>query len=216
MDKTVLCYGDSNTYGAATIDRPFGRYAPNERWPGILAAELGMAWRVIEEGLPGRTTVSDDPIEGADKNGRNFLLPCLLSHSPLDVVILMLGTNDLKARFNKSAWEIAQGIGVLVRLIRSTMAELTMLGYGFVPEILIVSPPPIRNPLPKAADVEMFAGALQKSRQLSEHYRTIATSYHTLFLDAGVVAQSSASDGFHLDLGGHEAIGKAIAAILTS
>ena len=119
MTKTILCYGDSNTYGAATVERPDGRYGPDERWPGVLRAALGSGWLVIEEGLGGRTTVSDDPVEGLEKNGRTYLLPCLHTHKPLDVVIIMLGTNDLKARFGKSAWEIAQGVGVLVDIVKS-------------------------------------------------------------------------------------------------
>ena len=88
--KTVLCYGDSNTWGAATVARPDGRYAPHERWPGVLSSRLGSGWLVIEEGLPGRTTVSDDPVEGLDRNGRTYLTPCLLSHRPLDLVVVML------------------------------------------------------------------------------------------------------------------------------
>ena len=97
--KTVLAYGDSNTWGAATVARPDDRYAYEERWPGVMAATLGGGWRVIEEGLPGRTTVHDDPVEGAYMNGKTYLMPCLRSHRPLDVVAIMLGSNDLKARF---------------------------------------------------------------------------------------------------------------------
>ena len=130
MTKTILCYGDSNTHGSATVERPDGRYGPDERWPGVLRAALGSGWLVLEEGLGGRTTVSDDPVEGLEKNGRTYLLPCLHTHKPLDVVIIMLGTNDLKARFGKSAWEIAQGVGVLVRhrQVRRRRAERRSAG----------------------------------------------------------------------------------------
>src|SRR5438477_6662843 len=86
MIRSVLCYGDSNTFGSATVDRPDGRYGPDERWPGVLRTALGSGWLVIEEGLGGRTTVSDDPVEGVDKNGRTYLYPCLRTHRPLDVV----------------------------------------------------------------------------------------------------------------------------------
>ena len=120
--RTVLCYGDSNTYGHAAAARPDGRYGPDERWTGVLRAALGAGWVVIEEGLGGRTTVSDDPIEGADRHGRTYLYPCLMSHKPLDVVVIMLGTNDLKARFNKTAWEIAAGVGVLVDIVKTAKA----------------------------------------------------------------------------------------------
>ena len=204
--KSVLCYGDSNTFGAATVARPDRRYGPGERWPGVLRATLGSDWLVIEEGLGGRTTVSDDPIEGADKNGRTYLLPCLRSHRPLDVVVVMLGTNDLKARFAKSAWEIAQGVGVLVDIV-NTAAIGRNEG---VPQILVVSPPPILDKLPDHAD--MFAGAYPKSQEMAARYAALASDRGVHFFDAGSVIRSSAVDGFHFDPDAHDALGKAIAA----
>ncbi len=103
--KTVLCYGDSNTWGS---DPETGeRFAPDVRWPGVLRRSLGEGYWVIEEGLGGRTTVRDDPIEGAHKNGRAYLRACLESHKPIDLMTIMLGTNDLKARFAASASDIA-------------------------------------------------------------------------------------------------------------
>jgi lysophospholipase L1-like esterase len=99
--KTVLCYGDSNTWGS---DPETGeRFAPEVRWPGVLRQALGEGYWVVEEGLNGRTTVRDDPIEGAHKNGRTYLPACLEFHKPIDLVLIMLGTNDLKARFAASA-----------------------------------------------------------------------------------------------------------------
>src|SRR5437867_8271019 len=112
--RSVLCYGDSNTWGCVPLDgpEPPRRFAPDERWPGVLRRELGDGWWVVEEGLSGRTTVWDDGLEPF-RNGRAFLLPTLLSHQPLDVVVVMLGTNDLKRRFGVSAREIAEGAGLL-------------------------------------------------------------------------------------------------------
>lgn len=204
--KSVLCYGDSNTFGTATVDRPDGRYAPEERWPGVVRTALGPDWLVIEEGLPGRTTVSDDPVEGADKNGRTYLHPCLMSHKPLDVVAIMLGTNDLKARFNKSAWDVAQGVGVLVDMVKTAGAGRN----EGVPKIVVVCPPPMRDHLPDHA--EMFAGAPPKSHELARHYRNVAAERGVHFLDAGSVIESSAADGFHLDPDAHAALGRAVAA----
>ena len=112
--RSILCFGDSNTHGQIPGMGPLDRYAREQRWPGILQAQLGAGWHVIEEGLSGRTTVHDDPIEGAHKNGRLYLRPCLQSHAPLDLVILMLGTNDLKVRFHMPPSEVAMGIGCLV------------------------------------------------------------------------------------------------------
>jgi len=207
--KSVLCYGDSNTWGTATVSRPDGRYAPHERWPGVLKAALGEGWLVIEEGLPGRTTVNDDPVEGDEKNGRTYLLPCLNSHKPLDAVIVMLGTNDLKARFNKSAWEIAAGVGRLLDIVK---AAPNIGQGGQPPKILLVCPPPTRDALPGYAD--MFAGAPPKSREMANQYRRIAKVMGAEFLDAGTVIESSVVDGFHLDPDAHLALGAAIASMV--
>jgi len=204
--KSVLCYGDSNTFGAATVDRPDDRYAPDERWPGVLKSALGPDWLVIEEGLGGRTTVSDDPVEGAERNGRTYFYPCLMSHKPLDVVVIMLGTNDLKARFNKSPWEVAAGVGVLVDMVKAAAAGRN----EGIPEIIVVCPPPMLEHLPTHA--EMFDGAPPKSRELARHFRNVAAERGVHFLDAGAVITSSAVDGFHLDPDAHAALGRAIAA----
>ena len=103
--RSVLCYGDSNTHGQIPGGGPLDRHDRQTRWPGVLQSELGPSWYVIEEGLSGRTTVHDDPIEGPQKNGRTYLRPCAQSHAILDLVIIMLGTNDLKARFKSIVQE---------------------------------------------------------------------------------------------------------------
>ncbi len=110
---TVVCYGDSNTHGADPITH--GRFPRDVRWPGVLASELGDGVHVIEEGLNGRTTLWDDPFMDF-RNGKPYLLPCLRSHQPVDVLVLMLGTNDLKTIFGRAPHEIAAGAGALVDL----------------------------------------------------------------------------------------------------
>jgi lysophospholipase L1-like esterase len=205
MVSTVLCYGDSNTWGAATVARPDQRYAPAERWPGVMRKALGRSWIVIEEGLNGRTTVSDDPVEGAWKNGVPYLLPCLNTHKPLDVVLIMLGTNDLKQRFNKSAWEVAEGAGVLVQLVKTAAAGRN----AGTPQIVLMAPAPFQNKLPLHA--EMFAGAVPKSRELAKFYQAVAEREGVNFFDAGTVMKSSKVDGFHLDLDAHASLGAAMA-----
>ena len=105
--KTILCYGDSNTWGYDPSSQQ--RFGPEERWTGVLQKELGMEYRIIEEGLNGRTTVWDDPIEGF-KNGMSYLIPCIESHKPFDLITIMLGTNDLKIRFSVSAYDIAESV----------------------------------------------------------------------------------------------------------
>ena len=112
--KTILCYGDSNTYG---YDPSCGlRYPENIRWTGRLAKILGSEYKIVEEGCNGRTTIFDDPIEGW-KNGRDYLRPCLNSHKPVDIVIMMLGSNDMKEMFHASAEDIAYGAETLVKEI---------------------------------------------------------------------------------------------------
>ena len=134
MSKTVLCYGDSNTYGY--IPETGMRYERDVRWTGRLQKLLGDDYSVIEEGCNGRTTVRDDPLDGW-KNGLDYLKPCLNSHKPVDFVILMLGSNDLKATFHLTAKDIADGVAVLVEVIRSFTEEK----QGYVPKIILVSPP---------------------------------------------------------------------------
>jgi lysophospholipase L1-like esterase len=206
MTKSILCFGDSNTYGYAVLERPDGRYAYEERWTGVLAAALGSGWRVIEEGLNGRTTVHDDPVEGEFRNGKTYLLPCLHSHQPLDVVTIMLGTNDLKARFGLSAWDVAESVGALVGIIRAAAVGRR----GSTPAILIIAPPPILPELPLHED--MFLGAHEKSPQLAKYFAAVAKRLEVQFLDAGSVVKSSKVDGFHLDPGAHLKLGQAVAA----
>ena len=134
----ILCYGDSNTWGFRP-DQPFTRFPQDIRWTGVLRSILGLEHEIIEEGLNGRTTVWDDPF-GDHKNGKTYLSPCLESHAELDLVIIMLGTNDLKAHFKLTAAEVAQGVKNLISIVRSSGSGRN----GNTPEILVVAPP-IRN-----------------------------------------------------------------------
>ena len=201
--RTVLCYGDSNTWGS---DPETGdRFAPDVRWPGVLARGLGEGFRVIEEGLPGRTTVRDDPIEGAHKNGRTYLRACLESHKPIDLVALMLGTNDLKERFGASASDIAQGAASLAEeILRSGCGPA-----GGAPAVLLISPPPVGRLTEMA---EMFGGSAKKSARFAGHYRHFAGQSGCEFLDAGAVIASSDLDGIHLEADEHRKLGEAVAA----
>jgi len=200
--KTVLCFGDSNTWG---YDPATGTRFPRDvRWTGVLRQALGQDYLVIEEGLNGRTTVWDDPIEGEWKNGKKYLVPCLESHAPLDLVVLMLGTNDLKLRYSVSPYDICGGVEVLVKIIRASQAGTDLQA----PAILIVAPPPVGRLTNYA---EMFDGAVPKSRRLAEHYRELAGAYGCTFLDAGQVIVSSDLDGIHFETAEHAKLGRAIA-----
>ena len=204
--KRVLCYGDSNTFGTAPMRHidDMHRLGPEERWPGVLALSLGPGWTVIEEGLPGRTTVHDDPIEGVHKNGKAYLLPCLESHWPLDLVALMLGTNDLKARFSLTPADIAAGVGALLLAIKAAVPPWTR-----APKLLLIAPPPAES---AGWLGEWFTGAGEKSRRLAGLYRDQAERNDAAFLDAGAVAQVSPLDGVHFDPADHKALGLAVAA----
>jgi lysophospholipase L1-like esterase len=206
--KTVLAYGDSNTWGAATVARPDNRYSYEERWPGVAQAELGSGWRVIEEGLPGRTTVLSDPIEGAHMNGKDYLLPCLRSHRPLDVVVILLGSNDLKARFGLPAQDIATGAGELIKVVKRAEAGVN----AGVPAILLVAPPPMLSHTGERPDIGiMFGGGYEKSLLLGSLYAAVAQEHGVAFLDAGAHIRSSAYDGLHFDPDAQVTLGKAIA-----
>ena len=209
--KRVLCYGDFNTWGYATEPRPDNRYGSGERWPGVAAAELGAAGRLVEEGLCGRTTVHADPVEGRWLDGSAYLTPCLLTHRPLDAVVIMLGTNDLKARFCVGAAEIANSVGRLIDLV-----DVSDCGPGeTAPEVLMVAPPPLlghTGQFPEFA--EMFRGGFEKSQRFAAEFRRVANEYDATFLDAGAHAVTSAFDGVHLDVADHARLGHAIALAL--
>jgi len=202
--KVVLCFGDSNTWGYNP--RTKERYSKDERWTGVLKKELGQEYEVIEEGLNGRTTVWEDPIEGY-KSGKDYLIPCLESHKPVDLVIIMLGTNDLKKRFSLSSYDIANGAGVLVDIALKSGSG----PGGGSPKVLLIAPPKVGK-LTEFA--EMFEGARKKSEKFSYHYRKIADEYGCEFLDASEVVTSSNIDGIHLELSEHQKLGKRVATLV--
>jgi lysophospholipase L1-like esterase len=206
--RTILCFGDSNTWGSAARPGDDERYAPAERWPGVLQQSLGKDWSIIAEGLGGRTTVHPDPIEGAWLDGSAYFLPCLRSHRPLDLVAIMLGTNDLKQRFSVSPTDIANGVGRLLAIAKTSECGV---GRG-APRMLVICPPPILDRHGNRPDfAEMFAGGYEKSLKLAPRYRAVADQYGAAFLNAGDVIKTSAFDGIHLDLDAQAALGRAVA-----
>jgi lysophospholipase L1-like esterase len=202
--RTIVCYGDSNTHGADP-SAP-GRLPREVRWPRVLARALGDGYEVIEEGLNGRCTVWDSPIEKG-RNGLDYLYPCLLSHAPVDLVVIMLGTNDLKRIYGTTAAEVAGGAARLIDEARGTLAGPA----GTPPGVLLVAPVPI-GPLTAQSEMWGFGAAMEMSRQLAGMYRIAAEDHGAAFFDAGSVAQVSAHDGVHLDEVACASLGTALAA----
>lgn len=203
---TILCYGDSNTWGQKP-DKS-GRYPADVRWTGILQKQLGDNYYVIEEGLSSRTT-DLDYARKPGRNGKTYLQPCLESHNPIDVAILMLGTNDLKIEFNRSVTDIAQALKGLVELIQSTAKD----AEGKSPKIILVSPILVDDTAPTFK--ELYTGyydheAVTKSQQLSKLIEEVASQTGCHFVDAATVA-SPGEDGLHFSQESHPALGELLA-----
>ncbi len=195
--KTVLCFGDSNTWGY--ISGTGERFSTSRRWGGIMRKMLGGRYSVIEEGLCGRTTCFDDP-DNAFRSGIEYLAPCLESHAPIDVVIIMLGTNDLKDKFSLEASSVAAGMEKLLELTEKSCA-----GRGGVsPKTLIICPPHIA---PVTAFDE-FTYSHGKSTQLGGHYKALAEKRGCAFVDASAfITESDLPDGVHLSEEAHLRLG---------
>ena len=213
MKKRVLCFGDSNTWGSCPLDgNPTRRHADDVRWTGVLQRELGSGYTVIEEGQNGRTTVWDDPVEGR-MSGVSYLYPCMDSHSPLDLVIIMLGTNDLKTRFGANgAFTIASGLERLVSTVRTSHT------YGDIPEILIAAPIAVDPAYKNNPDLYDILGddAAERSQSFAKAYEAQAKALGCHFIDAGKYGRPSKTDGIHMEAESHEALGKAFAAAVRS
>lgn len=190
---TVLCYGDSNTYGQKP-DKS-GRYEANVRWTGVLQELLGKEYYIIEEGLGSRTTDLDYH-KKPGRNGKTYLAPCLHSHNPLDIVVIMLGTNDLKTEYHRSAEATASALRGLVEDIRT----YGHMKNGEQPKIMLVSPIEINDQAPRFA--EFYTGyydarSVAESRKLTDAIAKTASELGITFADAASVAQPGV-DGIHL------------------
>jgi len=199
--KNILCFGDSNTYGL----RPdgAGRYDFKVRYPGRLQLLLGDEYHIIEEGCPGRTTIYEDALR-PHKKGIDYLLPCLISHRPVDLFIIMLGTNDCKRANAAAAREIAAGLSQMVALTRENAGQFT--------QILIVAPIHLGEQVWKNEfDPEFDQTSITVSKALAQEYRQLADETGCLFLDAASVCAPSPIDEEHLDAEGHAALAQLVA-----
>lgn len=206
MKKHIVCFGDSNTHGYCAANN--GRFDEDQRWTCLLQKNLGEDYLVLEEGLSGRTTSFDDPLfEGL--SGLDYIYPCLMSHEPVDLLIIMLGTNDTKERFGASSACIALG---LKRLVAKAIAVTDCWKDG-TPNILVVTPQNIGR---EYADTEvgptMGRGCGEKSEGLAEEYRKIADLMKVHYLDANqaVSAPPNDIDYMHLTEEGHRELADAL------
>jgi lysophospholipase L1-like esterase len=193
--KRVLCFGDSLTWGWMPVadGMPTERYPREQRWTGVLADHLGDDCVVIEEGLSARTTNVDDPTDPR-LNGSKYLPSSLASHLPLDLVILMLGTNDTKAYFHRTPLDIALGMSILVTQVLTSAG-----GVGTTypaPQVLVAAPPPLAS-MPNPWFQLIFEGSQQKSAQLAQVYGAMASFVRVPFFDVGAVISTDGVDGVH-------------------
>lgn len=204
--KTVVCFGDSNTYGTPGMPNVafWGRFDFETRWPGVMGRSLGPGWMIIEEGLPGRTTVHDDPIEGADRNGLTALPMVLGSHRPIDLLVIALGTNDLKSRFSMMPEDIAASVGVLVQTALASQAGVD----GKPPTILVIAPASIEE---TGFLGGFFKGGAEKSRRLGVCFADMAERLGVELLDAAQLIVSDPLDGVHFKADQHAILGRAVA-----
>ena len=214
MKKHIVCLGDSNTHGycADPEDTADGgiRFNENERWTRRLQALLGEDYLVTEEGLSGRTTCFNDPIhEGL--NALHYITPCLKSHEFVDLLIIMLGTNDTKERFASSAACIAIGMG---RLVKKALA--TECWGPNKPNVLVIAPPHIGEGMPKSkVGPTMGAGCVEKSRELAYYYKQQCDLIGCHFLDAQELGcEFNNIDCMHLTRKGHETMANALAELI--
>lgn len=207
--KRIMCFGDSLTWGWVPVVEgvPTTRYPADVRWTGVLQSELGKDHIVIEEGLSARTTMLNDPTDPR-LDGSAYLPSALASHLPLDLVILMLGTNDTKAYFHRTPFEVAAGMSKLVGQVLSSTG-----GVGTVypaPQVLVIAPPPL-TPMPHAYFQSLFDGAHEKSVEFGKLYGDLADFMKVNFLNAGDHISTDGVDGIHFTEENNRVLGQVVA-----
>lgn len=199
--KRILCYGDSNTFGTGPMPRlgsdPI--HPRHVRWAGVMGAELGDGFDIVVEGLPGRTTVFDDPVEGEYRNGLRSFRAILESHRPIDLLIIMLGTNDVKQRFNLGPQDVALGVARLLQEAKK---------LEIVDRSLVICPTPVKE---RGDLAEIFRGAEARAVGLPGHMERFARDNGASFLDAGAHIEVDEMDGVHLSAEAHGVLGRAVA-----
>lgn len=206
QQKAILCYGDSNTWGYVPTENHSAiktRYIRSERWTGVLQNLLGCDYYIIEEGLNSRTTNINYAIP-PDRNGKNYLAPCLYSHAPLDLVILALGGNDMKTYFNRTPVQISEGLGELINIIQDS-------SYGVAlqhpPQILMITsaiPLPFVEDIVDENGIKFLAGIVKKAKEVIPLLEQLAQKKSCHFMDVSTDIFSSKIDGIHYDKKTHQ------------
>jgi len=217
MQKTVLCYGDSNTWGCQPLDGknpgklPL-RYDENIRWPRLLQKKLGSGFYVVEEGLNGRTTNLDYHVP-PDRNGKTALPVCLYSHAPIDLVILTLGGNDLKIYFGRTPEAIRDGMAELIDMVQSSSYGPDMQSP---PKVLLAiqgPPMPVAEQIPDENGILLFRDSISRAKKLAELYQALAIKKQCGVIDLTDIPPSPI-DGLHLDETGHKKVAERLASRL--
>ncbi|MGI5952055.1 MAG: SGNH/GDSL hydrolase family protein [Brooklawnia sp.] len=209
MSKRIMCFGDSLTWGWIPMAEgvPTERYPFQTRWTGQMMAALGDGYEVVEEGLSGRTTNVDDPTDPR-LNGAEYLPSALATHLPLDLVIIMVGTNDTKSHLHRTPFDIAAGMSILLGQI-ATSAGGVGTSYP-APATLLLAPPPVAD-RPNPWFAELFADGPAKSAELGRLYKALAEFMGVGFLDVGQLITTDGVDGIHWTPENNEVVGKAVA-----
>ncbi|WP_300370821.1 SGNH/GDSL hydrolase family protein [Brachyspira sp.] len=201
----ILCYGDSNTFGFVPVIME--RYAVNERWTGILQYILGDKYRIIENGLCGRTTMFNDPCKSS-RNGLHSIDATLEISKPLDLVIISLGTNDLKVKYSAPSNTITQGIKRIISAIRNYDYEIKCN----VPKILVLAPPPLGDKVESVNNFSEFdKNSISVSKELSSKYKLLSEQENVYFFDLGSIIKSSEEDQIHFTKESHKIVAEHLA-----
>ncbi len=216
--KTILCYGDSNTNGCNPLcdirdwetvgkEKVPVRYERKVRWTGVLQKILGDDYYVIEEGLPGRTFVYDDAVLPY-RSGKDYIRPCMMSHAPIDLLVVMLGTNDAKALFGSNEYSFAVGMEEFLKIVK----DPSLWEPDQEIKILLIAPPPIGDAIETSPYYGMFdEGSVALSKKFAELYRKIAMVQGCYYLNAGDYAQPDPGDSIHFSVEDHRKLAEGIA-----
>lgn len=207
--KRVLCFGDSNVWGYVSRS-DHDRYPADKRWTGVLQKTLGGEYEVIEEGLNSRAINKDDPRPGKEGcNATNYIVPCLTTHDPLDWVVFMLGTNELKHEYNMSPEEIAVAMENFLLKIINLKSQLRDIR----PQVILISPSLVNENSEYCEAGNKYLGATEKSKKLSALYKKIADKMDLIFLDAASITNAG-KDGVHITEESHQKLGEAVAKMI--